>query len=327
MVACAVLRPAGPAFPAFLAAFGLALASPPASAESVKWDPSWPRFRPSEYALTAGLTYNVVQAAFIYPPPGANWDSGIFFDEGVREAILIRNGAARRTAAIVSDDIYYALLAYPLLVDNAIVTLGIHGASDVAFQMMLMNFESYALTGAIALTAEKLGRVRPMGRECAKDPGYDGKCGNDAALNVSFLSGHTTIAFAGAGLMCAHHTHLPLYGHKIADALACATGLAAATTAGVLRVMSDNHYATDVLLGSSVGLFGGYVWPMLWHYGFRAKSGAAGTPSFLPQIHARSGELMFSGALIPQIGPSMLGVTIALDFNVALPVDTTSLGP
>ena len=212
---------------------------------------------------------------------------GILFDDAVRDAILLGSRDSRNTAAVVSDDIYYALAAYPLLVDTAIVTWGIHGASDVAFQMMLINFESYALTGALALTAEKLGRVRPMGRECANDPNYDGKCGNQGNLNASFLSGHTTIAFAGAGLMCAHHTHLPLYGGRVADILACATGLAAATTAGVLRVMSDNHYASDVLLGSGVGLFGGYVWPMLWHYGFGSKG--TGFASFLPHIHARHG--------------------------------------
>ena len=286
-----------------------------ADSTTVKWNPAWPRFRPSEYALTAGLAFNVVQATFLYPTPKANWEGGILFDEAVRDAILLKNRDHRQTAATVSDDIYYALAAYPLLVDTALVTWGIHGASDVAFQMMLINFESYALTGAIALTAEKLGRVRPMGRECATDPNYDGKCNNPGNMNASFLSGHTTIAFAGAGLMCAHHTNLPLYGHRVADIAACATGLAAATTAGVLRVMSDNHYASDVLLGAGVGLFGGYVWPMLWHYGFGSKGQRLA--SFLPHVHARHGGLALSGALLPQIGPTSIGVTVAIDMSSA----------
>ena len=290
------------------------LAGTPARADSttVRWDPAWPRFRPSEYALTAGLALNVAAATFLYPEPKANWTGGILFDDAFRDAIVLGSRDGRNTAAVVSDDIYYALAAYPLLVDTAIVTWGIHGASDVAFQMMLINFESYALTGAIALTAEKVGRVRPMGDECSKNPNYDGKCGNQGALNASFLSGHTTIAFAGAGMMCAHHTHLPLYGSKVADILACATGLAAATTAGVLRVMSDNHYSTDVLLGAGVGIFGGYVWPMLWHYGFGTKSGSA---SFLPHVHRQYGGLSISGALVPQVGPTSIGVTLAVDVS------------
>jgi len=290
-----------------------------ADGAAVRWDPAWPRFRPSEYALTAGLALNVAAATFLYPAPRANWEGGILFDDAVRDAILIGSRDGRNTAAVVSDDIYYALAAYPLLVDTALVTWGIHGASDVAFQMMLINFESYALTGVIALTAEKLGRVRPMGRECAKDPNYDGKCGNEGNLNASFLSGHTTIAFAGAGMMCAHHTHLPLYGSKVADALACGTGLAAATTAGVLRVMSANHYTSDVMLGAGIGLFGGYVWPMLWHYGFGSKGTSAA--SFLPQVRTRHGGLNVSGALLPQIGPTGIGLTLAVDVSPSVSAD------
>ncbi|HMJ51493.1 MAG TPA: phosphatase PAP2 family protein [Polyangiaceae bacterium] len=284
-----------------------------ADSSSVRWNPDWPRFRPSEYALTAGLALNVAQAVFLYPAPQTNWDGGILFDDAVRDALLLKSRDGRQTAATVSDDIYYALAVYPLLVDNAVVTWGVHGASDVAFQMMLMNFESYALTGVVSLSAEKLGRVRPMGRECTKDASYDGKCGNQANLNASFLSGHTAIGFAGAGLMCAHHTHLPLYGSRVADVLACVTALAAATTGGVLRVMSDNHYASDVLLGTGVGLFGGYVWPMLWHYGFGSKEGRAA--SFLPQVHTKHGGLAISGALLPQIGPTAIGITLALDVS------------
>jgi membrane-associated phospholipid phosphatase len=284
-----------------------------ADSSTVRWNPAWPRFRPSEYALTAGLAFNVAQALFLYPPPKRNWDGGILFDDAARDALRLARREDRQLAATVSDDIYYALAAYPLLVDTAVVTWGVHGANDVAFQMMLINFESYALSGAVAMTFEKLGRVRPMGRECAKDPSYDGKCGNEGNLNASFLSGHTAIAFAGAGVTCAHHSHLPLYGNRVADIAACATAVSAATAAAVLRVMSDNHYASDVILGAGVGLFGGYVWPMLWHYGFGSKG--HGMPSFLPHVYTQHGGMRVSGALLPQIGPTMIGVTIALDMS------------
>jgi membrane-associated phospholipid phosphatase len=286
-----------------------------ADSSAVRWNPAWPRFRPSEYALTAGLAFNVAQALFLYPAPKDNWRGGILFDDAARDALLLGSRKDRDLAAVVSDDIYYALATYPLVVDTAIVTWGIHGAGDMAFQMMLINFESYALAGAVALTAEKLGRVRPMAQDCERDPTYAKNCGSGANLNASFLSGHTTIAFAGAGLMCAHHTNLPLYGNRVADIAACATGLTAATTAGVLRVMSDNHYASDVLLGAGVGLFGGWVWPLLWHYGFGSKKDPL--VSLLPQVRTRHGGLSISGALLPQIGPSSIGITMAV--NVSSP--------
>ena len=318
MLACAPMAarfvlPFSFAFAASLLVAGAARAD----SGTVRWNPHWPRFRPSEYALTAGLAFIVAEAVFLYPPPQANWEGGILFDDAARNALVLGSSHARNQAATISDNIYYALATYPLIVDTAIVTWGIHGASDVAFQMMLINFESYALTGALALSAEKLGRVRPMAEDCARDPGYAANCTSGPNLNASFLSGHTTIAYAGAGLICAHHTHLPLYGSKVADALACATGLAAATTAGVLRVMSDNHYASDVLLGAGVGLFGGYVWPMLWHYGFVAKD--HGLASFLPQVRARHGDLALRGALVPQVGPTAIGVTLAVDISPVAP--------
>jgi hypothetical protein len=304
---------------AVLVSFAWAIAAPAARADSatVKWNPDWPRFRPSEWALTAGLGLNAAQALFLYPSPKANWEGGILFDDAVRDAILLKNRDDRSIAATWSDNLYYLLGVYPMVVDTAIVTAGIHGAGDVAFQMMMMNFESYALAGAVALTAEKLGRVRPMGADCARDPNYDGTCQTGANLNASLLSGHTTVAFAGAALMCAHHANLPLYGSKLADGAACATGLVAATAAGVLRIMSDNHYASDVLLGSGVGVFAGYVWPSLWHYGFGGKGGVAGSASFLPQVHARYGEVRLSGVLYPNIAPTMIGLTMALDLGVA----------
>jgi membrane-associated phospholipid phosphatase len=288
------------------------LASPEARAESnaVAWRAEWPRVRPSEIALTAGLAFNVGEAAFLYPAPKNNWEGGILFDNALRDAIVLNKRAAREATAEISDDIYYALAGYPLVVDTAIITAGFHGAGDVAFQMMLINFESYALTGAVALAAEKLGRARPMTAECRKDPNYDGKCADPGQLNASFLSGHTTIAFAGAGLICAHHTHLPLYGSSVADGLACISAAVAATGAGVLRVMSDNHYASDVILGAGVGVFGGYIWPMLWHYGFTEK--APRRAGFLPQMQIGRGAFAFSAALVPQIGPSGMGLTFSV---------------
>ncbi len=36
-----------------------------------------------------------------------------------------------------------------------------------------------------------------------------------------------------------------------------------ATASGVMRILSDNHYATDVMLGAAIGLGSGYLVPKL----------------------------------------------------------------
>jgi membrane-associated phospholipid phosphatase len=183
----------------------------------------------------------------------------------------------------------------------AIAAWGEHGSSDVATEMLAMNLEAYAFSGALALSAEKLGRVRPAERGCEGDAEYSPKCGNDAALNSSFASGHTALAFTSAGLTCAHHQHLPLYGGGARDLAACLVALSAASATGVLRVMSDNHYTSDVLIGMGIGLFGGYGLPTLLHYG--SASDDDSFDSFLPVIRVGKGAEAVAGVLAPRVGP------------------------
>jgi membrane-associated phospholipid phosphatase len=61
--------------------------------------------------------------------------------------------------------------------------------------------------------------------------------------------------------------HVPLYGDQLADVLACAGTLTLAATTGVLRIVGDRHYATDVLVGAMIGFTVGYGMPTLLHYG------------------------------------------------------------
>jgi hypothetical protein len=197
------------------------------------------------------------------------------------------------------------MLAFPVLVDTALVTWGIHGAGDVALEMLAMDLESYAISGGIALTFQKLGRVRPAEKGCATDPNYASKCSDPVALNQSFMSGHTAIAFTGAGLTCAHHRHLPLYGGGIPDIGICVATLAAATTTGVLRIRSDDHYTTDILLGVGLGLASGWALPELLHYSGGAKDKAA---SLLPIFRPEGSTL--TAILAPQVSEGHIGLTL-----------------
>jgi len=298
---------------AFLVVLGALLLPGRAQAEqtrTVAWSEEWPRFRPVEIGVTAALSLQAAAAMFLYPAPEANWHGGILFDDALRNTLRLHSKSARATAGAVSDAIYYGLLAYPLL-DAGVVAGGVHGSGDVAVQLLAMDLEAFALSGAIAITAEHLGRVRPEERGCRTDPNYSKDCGKPAALNSSFMSGHTTLAFTGAGLICAHHQNLPLYGGGAPDLVACLTALTAATTAGAMRVSSDMHYSTDVLLGMGVGLFTGYGVPSLLHYG--AGGGSQGQPrSLLPTFHsAKSG---IDAVLAPSVGPDGMGVTLVGTF-------------
>jgi len=106
---------------------------------------------------------------------------------------------------------------------------------------------------------------------CADDPNYDDECGDVINGSQSFVSGHTAMAFTGAGLICTHHANLDLYGGGTPDVLACATGMVGAMMVGGSRIVADRHFFSDVLSGFAVGFTAGYLLPELIHYRFGLK--------------------------------------------------------
>jgi hypothetical protein len=287
-------------------ALAIAIPAAPARAETgVVWNEDWPRFRTSEAVVTGLMLLPIAGALFLYPHPDDNMHGGVLFDDAVRDALVAHTKEGRGAAARYSNWPYLGLLAFPLLVDTALVTWGIHGAGDVALEMLGMNLESFAITGAVALTLQKLGRVRPVEKGCAVDPNYASKCSDPVALNQSLMSGHTAVAFTGAGLTCAHHRHLPLYGGGIPDIGICVASLAAATATGFWRIRSDDHYSTDVLMGAALGLASGWVLPEWLHYGGGAKE----KPSSLLPVFQPDGSTL-TAVLAPQVSEEHLGVTL-----------------
>jgi membrane-associated phospholipid phosphatase len=292
----------------WVAALSALSSSARADSEDVEWNPEWPRFRASEALVSSVLGTQALTALLLYPAPELTWRGANLFDDAVRGAWRLRDRDARESARAVSDPLYYALAVYPFMVDTALVTWGMHGSGDVALEMLAMNAESYALTGALALTAQKLGRLRPAGLDCRADPDYSPKCGDARALSESFFSGHTAVAFTSAGLTCAHHQHLPLYGGGAADVAACLVGLTAASAEGALRIATDDHYASDVLLGAFVGLVSGYVLPSWLHYGFR-NGDTKETTTWLPTFRSELGGAPFAAIVTPELDPRYAGVT------------------
>lgn len=276
------------------------------AAPRVAWRDGWPRFHATEAIVTGAMLLPIAGALLLYPRPGDNLRGGFLFDDAVRDALVLDERSARAQAASYSNLPYLGLLAFPFVVDTALVTAGIHGAGDVALQMFAINLQSFAISGAIALSFQKMGRVRPSERGCATDPGYASKCDNRVALNQSFMSGHTAIAMTGAGLTCAHHRHLPLYGGGWPDAAICALALAAASTTGVLRVMSDDHYASDVLLGVGVGLASGWLLPEWLHYGGGAEPGASRSGGLWPTIGGQGWRALVA----PQFDAGAIGLAL-----------------
>ncbi|MEI9936083.1 MAG: phosphatase PAP2 family protein [Pseudomonadota bacterium] len=276
-------------------ALGLAWAPHADAQESAfGWDPRWPKFRPSEYVLTAvGGSAALVLYFGVHDAQTPRRTGGILFDDYFREALRLRAPGQRDAARTASDWTAISALSWAIAVDSLVVPLA-RGSSELSGQMLLMDAEAFAFSTLITTTLFKtVARARPSYVDCVRDAKYDPLCKMHAT--GSFPSGHTNTAFTAAGLSCAHHLHVPLYGDRLADVLACTGTIALAATTGTLRILGDRHYATDVLVGAMIGFAVGYGMPTLLHYG-KVQSNAA-TPSATQPL----------GAAVP-IVPTISGV-------------------
>jgi membrane-associated phospholipid phosphatase len=251
-----------------------ALADEPKQTGQLAWDPAWPQFHVSEYVVT-GVAGIASLGAYFYlsPPTKPRWTGGILLDNTLRDELRLRSPALRDAARAASNVTAVTTVVVTVGIDSLVVPLLRH-QPDVALQLTLMDTEAFAISTLITTTMFKtIGRGRPSYADCQRDPSFDPLC--NSGDTSSFPSGHTNAAFTAAGLSCAHHLHLALYGNTWADTLACAGEIALAGATGGLRVLGDRHYATDVWAGAIIGFAVGYGMPTLLHYSAAGRGSEA----------------------------------------------------
>jgi membrane-associated phospholipid phosphatase len=258
-------------------AFSLLLAiAPEALAQEgphrLNWQSNWRRVNGVEYAATTGIFATFVAVSFLPPLENAVWSRPIALDDATRRGLRATTPEGRRGASQISD--VFALVSYlpPILVDPLLVA-GIDDENpDVAWQLFVISTQSYGLTITLnAISKRVFARSRPYAEPCARDPGYSDAC-KSADRFRSFYSGHSAVSATSAGLICAHHTHLPLYGGGNYDRFTCLGALAGMVVTGTLRMVADKHWHSDVVVGHLLGLSVGYLLPTLVYYrGFQSK--------------------------------------------------------
>jgi membrane-associated phospholipid phosphatase len=230
------------------------------------WDPRWPKFRPSEYVLT-GVTGSAALVLYfgVRDARAPRRTGGMLFDDYFRDGLRLRAPGSRDLARTISDWTALSAVGWAIAVDSLVVPIA-RGSTELSGQMLLMDAEAFSVSTLITtLIFKTVARARPSYADCERDPNYDPLC--KLHPTGSFPSGHTNTAFTAAGLSCAHHLHVSLYGNQLADALACAGTLTLAAATGTLRIAGDRHYTTDVLVGALFGFGVGYGLPVLLHYG------------------------------------------------------------
>lgn len=227
---------------------------------------SWARFSTADYIVTfagAGVT---LATAIVRPRAQHSLSGGVWFDEDVRDAVRPNSLPTRYIFRDISDVGVSFAVSWPFVADALTTAWWYRGSRRVAQEMSLINLETLAISGALqGATNVIVSRERPYGRNCGTSQLPSDALDCDGSVHYrSFFSGHATFSFTGAALICVHHFENGLLGPPW-DALSCAGGYALATTTAAFRVVSDVHYASDVLTGALVGTLVGYGVPLL-HY-------------------------------------------------------------
>lgn len=226
----------------------------------------WKRFGAADYAVTGGGGALILALAIIKPRAQHSLSGGILFDEAARDALRARTIDTRYAFRDAADVGFSLAVTWPFLADSLTTAWWYRGSRDVAQEMALIDLEALAIAGAVqGITNVMVSRERPYGRTCGSDelPENSVDCRGSGHYR-SFFSGHTTFSFTGAALICAHHFKNSLLGAPW-DALSCAGAYAVASTTAAFRIVGDDHYASDVMVGALVGSAIGYGVPLL-HY-------------------------------------------------------------
>ena len=202
------------------------------------WPAGWNKIGPLETGVVlGGLGVSLIALEFLVKAPdNPRWNSAILFDDDARSVLRAGSPGGRSRAATASDFGYAGLPVYAIGVEAGLVTWLGKGKGDAALQLALINGEALIINGLLTRIAEKtIGRARPDGSD-----------------NSAFPSGHTSTAFTVAAGLCVQHSRLEIYG-GVADKLVCPAALTVATATGLLRIVADRHWATDVVAGAVLG--------------------------------------------------------------------------
>lgn len=208
---------------------------------------------------------------------GAGNDTLNALDRGARRALRWRDP---RWAARLSD--VTAFLLSPGAGYGTLAGAAFHDRAEASYPVdTLLVLEAFAF----AELANEVGkyaaaRERPfVHASLAAGEGRE----PDPDDNLSFYSGHTSIAFSVA---TASGTIASLRGYRLAPVV-WAAALPFAALTGYLRIAADKHSLTDVLAGAVLGSAFGVLVPVLFHgrrEGTVPPVGGTAAPASLPTL-------------------------------------------
>lgn len=152
----------------------------------------------------------------------------------------------------------------PIVAVYGLNALGVKGKNDFANRTALL-IKSELIMAAITFPLKKLAAVpRP-----------------DTGQPTSFPSGHTAQAFAAATFMVKEYGHKNIW-YSI-GAYSVASGI------GVMRVMNNRHWVSDVLAGAGIGIFSTNLAYLTHQYKWGKHKNKSASTLVLPSYDGQTG--------------------------------------
>ncbi|MGC4113319.1 MAG: phosphatase PAP2 family protein [Myxococcales bacterium] len=205
-------------------------------------------------------------------PSTCRWCERNAFDDSVRGALRWDNTKA---AALASDVMTYGVLPV-LTIAGGILAGAADGHLDETPTNALLVVEAVTMASMVNQVVKySFGRERPF--VAALPESEKAKVDHADDNNLSFYSGHTTLAFSlvvSAGTVC------HLRGYR-AEPYIWGIGLPLALFSAYSRIAADKHYLTDVLIGMIGGSASGFLVPFL-HRKTTLKTDSGATVTLAP---------------------------------------------
>lgn len=193
------------------------------------------------------VTYIIPAAMITYGFVALESKPLIQLDQNIKQTIWDKN--PHKTTRV--DDYTWFVPAVSVYALNIAGVKGKHNFVDRTFLLGL----SYTIASAVVLPVKKLtNELRP-----------------DGSNNLSFPSGHTSLAFVSAEFLRMEYKDVsPWYG---------IAGYAIAATTGYLRMYNNEHWFSDIVAGAGVGILSVqaayWIYPKLKQKFTRNKNGTA----------------------------------------------------
>jgi membrane-associated phospholipid phosphatase len=213
-------------------------------------------------AATSWLTLELFRGRFLddscrwcdTAPDGA--DALNRFDRGMRKRLVWGNV---ERAHLGSNIALYGGSMMSMMGLGAISAVAEGRSANIGEDYMIMAQSTFMALAVNNVAKIAFQRQRPYAHAAAMSE--DGLSSDSESDNLSFFSGHTTLAFSMA---VSAGTIASMRNYKLAPVI-WGVGLTSAAATGYLRIAADKHYLSDVLVGAAVGSLFGFGVPYLLH--------------------------------------------------------------